>query len=106
LGIRTLYRWRDNRFFYKNPLNEFPLIVEKFNSIKGGAHKADLFRYYYLYINGGVFLDSDAMLQTKIINCAENYDFFTVDYRNTHSPIISERGYIDLFIYGELLYNN
>jgi hypothetical protein len=66
-------------FFLNNPLEEFPLIVDKFKNIRGGAHKADLFRYYYLYIKGGVFLDSDAMLQTKMIYCAKNYDFFTVN---------------------------
>ena len=66
-------------YFKNNPLEEFPLIIQKFNSIKGGAHKADLFRYYYLYINGGVFLDSDAMLQTNLIYCARNCDFFSVN---------------------------
>jgi hypothetical protein len=79
-------------FFIKNPLNDFPLIIEKFNSIKGGAHKADLFRYYYLYINGGVFLDSDAMLQTKMINCAKNYDFFTVN--SSYCPGCIFQGFI------------
>ena len=38
-------------FFIDNPLKEFPKIINKFNSFKNGAHKADLFRYYYLYIN-------------------------------------------------------
>lgn len=79
-------------FFLKNPLDEFPLIVDKFNSIKGGAHKADLFRYYYLYIKGGVFLDSDAMLQTKMIYCAKNYDFFTVN--SSYCPGCIFQGFI------------
>ena len=33
------------------------LIVNKFNNFKKGAHKADLFRYCWLYKNGGVYMD-------------------------------------------------
>lgn len=49
------------KFFNDNPLPEFPNIVNVFHSFKEGAHKADLFRYYYLYLNGGFFIDSDVM---------------------------------------------
>jgi hypothetical protein len=69
-------------FFKNNHLVEFPNIIEKFNSIKNGAHKADLFRYYFIYINGGVFLDSDAMFQTNINYISNDYDFFSVE--STH----------------------
>lgn len=68
-------------FFLENPLVEFPNIKDKFNSMPTGAHKADLFRYYYLYIKGGVFIDSDAMLEcddlTSII--PSNCEFFSCD---------------------------
>lgn len=57
--------WYDDegilKFFKDNPLLEFPNVVEVFNSFKDGGHKADLFRYYYLYLNGGFFIDSDVM---------------------------------------------
>jgi hypothetical protein len=69
-------------FFNNNYMYEFRYIINKFNSIKGGAHKADLFRYYFIYIKGGVFLDSDAMLQTDINNITKDYDFFSVE--STH----------------------
>ena len=62
------------QFFRENPITEFPNIIEKFHSFTQGQHKADLFRYYYLYLRGGVFLDSDAMLETNIKNIIQNYD--------------------------------
>lgn len=65
-------------FFRKNPLDDFPNITEKFNSIKNGAHKADLFRYYYIYVKGGVFIDSDAMLEKNLDDVLGNCQFFSV----------------------------
>jgi hypothetical protein len=32
------------------------------------------------------------------------WDMFTLDYRNTRSPTISDKGFIDLFLSGELIY--
>jgi len=66
-------------YFKANPLEDFPDIEAKFHSFKKGAHKADLFRYYYLFINGGVFLDSDAMIYTNIEKVVKNYGFFSVN---------------------------
>ena len=34
-------------------------VLHSFNKIKSGAGKADLFRYCYLYIKGGVYTDMD-----------------------------------------------
>jgi mannosyltransferase OCH1-like enzyme len=65
-------------FFKENPLEEFPLITEQFNKIKKGAHKSDLFRYYYLYINGGFHIDSDAKIQADIETIVKTYDFVSV----------------------------
>jgi mannosyltransferase OCH1-like enzyme len=45
-----------------NPHPDFPNVMEVYHSFKSGAHQADLFRYYYLYLKGGMYLDSDAML--------------------------------------------
>jgi hypothetical protein len=66
-------------FFEENALDEFPNMKEKFLSIKAGAHRADLFRYYYLYIKGGVFIDSDAMIEQDINIIAGDYEFFSVE---------------------------
>lgn len=65
-------------YFKENPLDEFPLIAEQFNKFKKGAHKSDLFRYYYLYINGGFHIDSDAKIQANIDSIIKTYDFVSV----------------------------
>jgi hypothetical protein len=65
-------------FFEENPIEEFKNISDKFNSIIKGEHKADLFRYYFLYLKGGVFIDSDAMILLNMDNIAKNYEFFSV----------------------------
>lgn len=35
----------------------YPQILPIYDSLKKGAHKADLFRYCYLYIHGGIWID-------------------------------------------------
>lgn len=64
------------RFLNEHYIEEFKDIVLKMNQIPNGAHKADLFRYYHLYITGGVFIDSDAMIEMNIENVIQDYDFF------------------------------
>lgn len=66
------------KFFKDNPLDEFPDIVNKFNSYENNQHKTDLFRYYYLYINGGVYLNSYAMLHENITKIVKDYDLVAV----------------------------
>jgi len=41
-------------------------VLETYNNIHTGAHKADLFRYCYLYINGGFYADIDSLCLGKI----------------------------------------
>jgi mannosyltransferase OCH1-like enzyme len=64
-------------FFNQNPLNEFPDIIKKWKQMPCQPHKADLFRYYYLYIYGGFFLDGDAMIYDNIENIINNNNFVT-----------------------------
>jgi hypothetical protein len=66
------------RYFRENPLPGFDGIVEKFGSIAAGAHKADLFRYYFLYLNGGAYLDSDVLPMRNIASLVAGCDFATV----------------------------
>lgn len=67
------------QFFLDHPLPEFPNMIEKFYSISYGAHRADLFRYYVLYVQGGVYIDSDAMIECPIEQIVKDYSFFSVN---------------------------
>lgn len=66
------------QFLKDNYLEEFPNIIEKYNYLKLGSHKADLFRYYFLYLKGGFHIDSDAMIYDNIDNIVKEYSFMTV----------------------------
>jgi mannosyltransferase OCH1-like enzyme len=92
------------KFFMENPLDEFPNIIEKFVYMPTGAHRADLFRYYFLYLKGGVFMDSDAML-TKNINeiIHPDTDFFTVNSRAIPNSIF--QGFIGTTPKNPILYD-
>lgn len=91
------------KFFNNNQLDEFPNIADKFISIINGAHKADLFRYYFIYIKGGVFLDSDAMIQTNINYIIKDYDFFSVE--STHyCPLCIFQGFLGANAKNQIIY--
>lgn len=66
-------------YFENHPIDGLENIINKFNRIKNGAHKADLFRYYFLYLNGGVFIDSDATLNADMNDIANDCEFFSVN---------------------------
>lgn len=59
-GTRILFNDIDCiRFLEKYYDQEY---VDKYNQLKLGAHKADLFRYAWLYINGGIYCDIKTVL--------------------------------------------
>lgn len=91
------------QFFRDNPMGEFPDIIQRFHSFTQGQHKADLFRYYYLYLYGGVFLDSDAMFETNIKNIIQDYDsvFAKSFMKNDHLF----NGFIATYPRNEIIYN-
>jgi mannosyltransferase OCH1-like enzyme len=67
------------KYFKENYIEEFKDIINKFHNMPSGAHKSDLFRYYYLYVTGGVYIDSDAMIEMNIENIIKDYSFVSVD---------------------------
>jgi len=73
-------------FFNDNPLEEFPDIVNKFKSFTKGEHFSQLFRYYYLYIRGGIFMDLDAMFETDVNSIVKEYDFISVNSLMNNRP--------------------
>ena len=70
----------EKQYFKDNPLEEFPDIFNQWKKMPSPAHQADLFRYYFLYINGGVFLDGDAMIYDNIENIINNNKYYAKIY--------------------------
>jgi hypothetical protein len=69
----------DELFEYikENPIEDFPKSLEIVMKLKG-PQRTDFFRYYYIYLNGGVYLDYDAVLNVSLNSISSNNSFFTV----------------------------
>ena len=60
--------------------------VEKFNSFEKGAHKADLFRYCYLYKFGGIYIDIKTELVKNLDSIIQkNFNFYSVLSKNKNT---------------------
>lgn len=90
------------QFFIENPIPEFLDICEKFYSFHNGAYRSDLFRYYYLYINGGVYIDSDAMIEIPLDQITRNYDFFSCKSDYVHESVF--QGFIGCIPKNKIIY--
>ena len=67
----TVYDDRECELFLKT---EYPYeVLDRFRSLRTGAHKADLFRYAYLYKRGGIYLDVKTVL-LKDLDSFVNHD--------------------------------
>lgn len=66
------------QFLIDNPDEKFPRAVEFFKKIPPGAWRADFFRYYYLWQKGGVYMDTDVMLNTSLDNIIKDQKFISV----------------------------
>ena len=91
------------QFFQENPLCEFPNIIQKFFSLSYGEHRADLFRYYYLYIRGGVYFDTDLMIETNIDEIIKDYEFVSVN--SSYFPKSIFQGFIACIPNHPILFN-
>lgn len=89
-------------FFSDNPIDEFPNVVAKFFTFNYGEHRADLFRYYYLYVKGGVYIDTDAMIEENIDDIVGDSDFFTVN--STYFPGTVFQGFLGAAPKNPLIY--
>lgn len=72
------YRHFDDRearqYIRGNKIDGLPNPKERYLLYRNGAHRADFFRYWFLYINGGCFLDSDAVVFTDFGDLLSEYD--------------------------------
>ena len=75
------------KFFHSHPIGELPNVSKRFEQLKSGEHKADLFRYYYLYLCGGVYFDSDVLLVANLSLYTSGKDFVSVLAGNVGSAL-------------------
>lgn len=81
-------------YFEKNKSDQFPNIINLFNSFYYSCHKADLFRYFYLWNEGGVYIDSDAMFDMPVDDIIKNYEFVGVETQHSPSKKLIFNGFI------------
>jgi hypothetical protein len=77
------------QFIKDHPIDEFKNSLEVFESISNGGHKLDFFKYYFLYINGGVFMDVDAIIEKNLDSIVQDYDFFAVNSALNNNSIFT-----------------
>jgi hypothetical protein len=73
-------------FFNENYLQEFSNISDKFKCLVHGSQKADLFKFYYLYTKGGVYLDYNTLLEQNVEKIIDSADFVCVK-NSSHEKI-------------------
>ena len=71
-------------FFDDNDSREFIMsnfpedVLHAFDELEPGAYKSDLFRYCFMYIIGGVYLDINKVFVKRLDEIIDgNYDFMT-----------------------------
>lgn len=89
------------RYIQNNKLEEFPNIINHIKSLSMGQHKADIFRYYWLYINGGIFMDDDLMIEKEID--FKNNTFVSVKSYHTNKNILFN-GFIACSKFNQIIY--
>jgi hypothetical protein len=77
-------------FFSNNPIPGFELIEQRFRAIRRGEHRADLFRYYYLYLNGGFFVDLDFELTHDLNEVVKDYELVLSSIDNTSAAVLND----------------
>jgi mannosyltransferase OCH1-like enzyme len=101
-------------FFSENECVEYlnnnysKIMVETFHALKNPAHKSDLFRYCYLYKEGGIYIDADLELKIScdtIINASKSSFISAVGAHSNNkfgectNGLIFTTSYNDIFLY-------
>jgi len=84
------YKFFDNiarRNFIIENLKELPNnILKAYDNLIPGAFQSDIFRYIYLYIKGGCYLDNKIILLEKLNNILKNNEIhICMDYEKTNT---------------------
>jgi hypothetical protein len=99
------YYWFNDENMYEyiqnNQLEEFHNIINHIKSLTTGQHKADIFRYYWLYLNGGIFMDDDLMIEKKI-NFKHNTFVSVKSYHNDQNLLFN--GFIACSKFNPIIY--
>ena len=64
-------------YLKQNKIKEYEFCVEIYNNLNNIYAKNEFFRYFFLLINGGVFLDSNAMIERNIDDLIDKYCFIS-----------------------------
>ena len=67
------------QYISEHPIDAFPQLLDVYNKITGISIKNDLFKFVFLYINGGVFINSNAVLECNIDTIIESFTDITID---------------------------
>ena len=62
-----------NNYFETHSHPDFPEIHERYLSITKYEQRSDLFRFFYLYNEGGFWLDTDFVLHNEVEHILKNY---------------------------------
>lgn len=66
-------------YIKNNKIDGIDNAYEKYIQYQNGAHRADFFRYYFLYINGGGFIDADLIIYKNIDELFLNKKFVSIE---------------------------
>ena len=91
-------------YFQSNPLNDFPKMEEIFWSFEREEHRINLFAYFYLFHNGGVFLDKKAIVNKNLESLVSENVVFVNSWQNYYNYRYIFTGFIMVEAGNELMY--
>jgi mannosyltransferase OCH1-like enzyme len=75
-------------YIQNNPIDNFTESVEIYKALKE-PHRSDFFKYYFLYLNGGVYMNNDSMIDVDIGDITKEYSFFAVESILNNNTVFS-----------------